>query len=116
MATLRKDQILQHRGDDLLDRDGEKIGTIEEIYLDADTSEPAWALVNTGLFGTRRTFVPLRRVSETDAGLTVPFDKAMIKDAPKVEADGQLTRDEESELHRYYGIERPSSGHRRRRG
>ena len=43
--------------------DGDKIGTIEEIYLDAETNEPEWALVNTGLFGTKSTFVPLREAS-----------------------------------------------------
>jgi uncharacterized protein (TIGR02271 family) len=105
MTTIQKDRILQHRGGDLVGRDGEKIGSIEEIYLDAETNEPEWALVNTGLFGTKQTFVPLREASETDGGLSVPFDKATVKDAPKVEPDGQLTQREESELYRYYGLD-----------
>jgi hypothetical protein len=110
MTTLQKDRILQHRGGDLVGRDGEKIGSIEEIYLDAETNEPEWALVTTGLFGTKQTFVPLRDASEAEGGLSVPFDKSTVKDAPKIDPDGQLSHNEESELYRYYGIDSPSSG------
>ena len=40
MTTLQKDALLQKRGQDVYDRDGDKIGAIEEIYLDAQTGEP----------------------------------------------------------------------------
>ena len=105
MTTLDKDRILEHRGKDLCDRGGEKLGSIEEIYLDAETDQPAWALVNTGLFGTRQTFVPLREAAESDGTLTVPVDKATVKDAPKVEHTGQLTKREEAGLHAHYGLD-----------
>ena len=42
----------------LLDRDGGRIGTIDAIYLDDRTGQPEWALVNTGLFGTRSQLRP----------------------------------------------------------
>jgi len=105
MATIQKDRILQFRGQDLYDRDGDKIGGIEEIYLDAETNEPEWALVHTGLFGTKRTFVPLRDATEGDDRLSVPFEKGTVKDAPGIEANGQLSQREESELYRHYGLE-----------
>jgi uncharacterized protein (TIGR02271 family) len=105
MATLEKDQVLQYRGRNLSGADGAKIGSIEEIYLDAETDVPEWALVRTGMFGSNCTFVPLRDASEHDGTLRVPFDKAAVKDAPKMDPDGQLSEQEESELYRYYGIE-----------
>jgi uncharacterized protein (TIGR02271 family) len=105
MATLEKDRILQFRGRELCDRDGDKIGSIEEIYLDADSGEPEWALVNTGLFGTKSTFVPLRDASEAEGTLRVPVDKGTVKDAPKVDPDGELSQREEAELYRHYDIE-----------
>jgi uncharacterized protein (TIGR02271 family) len=105
MSTLERDQVLQQRGQNLHDRDGDKIGTIEEIYLDADTNEPEWALVNTGLFGTKSTFVPLRDATEDGGGLRVPYEKAQVKDAPNMDPDGQLSQDEEAELYRHYGLE-----------
>jgi len=105
MATLEKDQILQYRGQDLSDTNGEKIGSIEEIYLDAETGAPEWALAKTGMFGSKSTFVPLRDAREQDGALRVPFDKATVKDAPKIDPDGQLSQREEGELYRYYGME-----------
>jgi uncharacterized protein (TIGR02271 family) len=101
MATQEK---LSWRGQDLMDRDGGKLGRIEEIYLDADTDQPEWALVHTGLFGTKQTFVPIRDASATGDGVTVPFDQATVKGAPKAEADGQLSQDEEAALYSHYGM------------
>jgi uncharacterized protein (TIGR02271 family) len=100
-----KQDILSWRDQDLHGSDGEKLGRIEEIYLDADTREPEWALVTTGLFGTKRSFVPLREASASGDGVTVPFDKTTVKDAPTVEPDGRLSRDEEAELYRHYGLD-----------
>jgi uncharacterized protein (TIGR02271 family) len=105
VADLQKDRILQFRGQNLVDADGDKIGSIEEIYLDAETDAPEWALVNTGLFGTKSTFVPLRDASDHGGSLRVPYEKAKVKDAPKLDADGELSQSEESELYRYYGLE-----------
>ena len=96
--------ILDRRGDDLYDRDGDKIGTIEEIYLDADTDEPAWAVVQTGLLGTKRIFVPLRDASESEDGVTVPYQKETVKEAPEVDHDGAISKDEEAALLRHFGL------------
>ena len=96
--------ILDRRGDDLYDGDGDKIGTIEEIYLDADTDEPAWAVVQTGLLGTKRIFVPLRDASESEDGVTVPYQKETVKEAPEVNHDGAISKDEEAALLRHFGL------------
>jgi uncharacterized protein (TIGR02271 family) len=110
MATIEKDRLLQFRGQDLTNRDGEKLGSIEEIYVDTQTNEPEWALVNTGLFGTKSTFVPLHDASEVEGGLRVPYDKATVKDAPKVDPDGQLSQREEADLYRHYDMDYSESG------
>src|SRR3712207_6836502 len=98
------DNILQYRGQDLVDTSGSKIGRIEEIYLDTETNQPEWALVNTGLFGTKSTFVPIRDASESGGSLSVPFSKDQVKDAPGVDAGGELSQQEEAELYRHYGM------------
>ena len=105
MAAIEKDRMLEFRGQQLEGSDGEQIGRIEEIYLDADTDEPEWALVHTGLFGTKRTFVPLKEATEVDGELRVPLEKATVKEAPQVEPDGLLSKDEEAALYRHYGLE-----------
>jgi PRC-barrel domain len=96
--------ILERRGDDLYDGGGDKIGTIEEMYLDATTDIPAWAVVQTGLLGTKRIFVPLRDATEGDDGVTVPYDKDTVKAAPEVDHDGAISKDEEAALLRHYGL------------
>jgi uncharacterized protein (TIGR02271 family) len=104
MTTMQKDEILKLRGEDLFDNHGDKIGSIEEIYLDSETNEPEWALVNTGLFGTKSSFVPLKDASLEGETPTVPFEKAQVKDAPKMDPDVALSQREEAELYRHYGL------------
>jgi len=104
MPPIPKDRMLAFRGQDLHDQEGGKIGSIEEMYLDADTGVPEWALVDTGLFGTKRHFVPLRDATEADGDLRVPLESGKVKDAPTVDPDGQLTTEEERELYAFYGM------------
>jgi uncharacterized protein (TIGR02271 family) len=105
MSALQRDQVLETRGQDLYDRDGDKIGKIEEIYLDAETNEPEWALVNTGLFGSKSTFVPLKEASQDGGTLRVPYEKSQVKDAPNMDADGQLSQQDEAALYQHYGLD-----------
>jgi uncharacterized protein (TIGR02271 family) len=97
--------IAEWRGQQLLDSDGERIGAIEEIYIDSRTEQPEWALVKTGLFGGKGTFVPLQQASPEADGVRVPFDKAHVKDAPNVEPDGELSHSEERTLYEHYGVD-----------
>jgi uncharacterized protein (TIGR02271 family) len=96
--------VTEWRGQELLDNDGEKIGKIEEIYLDTDTDQPEWALVKTGLFGGKGTFVPLQQANPTDDGVQVPFEKSHVKDAPNIDPDGELSHSEERTLYEHYGL------------
>jgi len=89
----------------MVDRDGDKIGAISDIYLDEDTGQPEWALVQTGLFGTKQTFVPLAQAQPTGDTIRVAYAKAHIEDAPGMQADGHLSQDEKRELYRYYGLD-----------
>ena len=102
---LDQQTLMQARGQDLFDRNGDKIGRIEEIYLDQETDQPEWALVNTGLFGTRSTFVPLAEASSEGGALRVPYEKDQVKDAPNIDADAELSQDQEASLYRHYGLE-----------
>jgi uncharacterized protein (TIGR02271 family) len=91
-------------GKDVYDQSGDKIGSASEVYLDDESGQPEWVTVKTGLFGTKESFVPIRDADLTDDGLRVPVSKAQVKDAPKVDADGHLSPQEEQELYRYYGL------------
>ena len=103
MAPLDIETALDWRGRTVVDRDGDKIGTFDELYLDED-DRPAWGAVTTGLFGMRQTFVPLSEAQPEGDALRVPFDKDMVKDAPNVDPDTQLSGEEEAALYRHYGL------------
>lgn len=91
-------------GKPVLDSDGTKIGTVADIYYDKDTSEPEWALVATGMFGSKHSFVPITNATAAGDELRVPFTKDQVKDAPSVDDDGELSQDEEAMLARHYGM------------
>jgi uncharacterized protein (TIGR02271 family) len=102
--TMSTENVAQLRGADVIDASGDKVGAVEEIYLDQDTGQPEWALVKTGLFGSKSTFVPLNGATPQDDTLRVQYEKDQIKDAPKVDADQQLSQSEERELYQHYGL------------
>lgn len=100
------DEIRQWQDRDLYDRNSEKIGTIDDVYLDTDTRRPEWVLVNTGFLGLKSNFVPATEIEQRDGRLVVPYDKSMVKDAPNVDADAELSDEEEIRLYDYYGLDR----------
>jgi uncharacterized protein (TIGR02271 family) len=99
------DTVRGWQGATLVDADGDKVGTVESIYVDDQTGEPEWALVNTGLFGTKSSFVPLAQASSSGDQVQVPYDKQLVKDAPRVDTDQHLSEAEEQELWRHYGLD-----------
>jgi uncharacterized protein (TIGR02271 family) len=92
------------QGRDLLGSDGEKIGSVKEIYQDERTGKPEWALVTSGLFGTRSHFVPLAGAEPSGEGVRVQVSKDQVKDAPSIDGDGQLSEQEERQLFEHYGV------------
>ena len=90
---------------DVFSTSGDKIGSVGQVYLDDRTEEPTFITVKTGLFGTKETFVPLDKAQATEGGITVPFEKDFVKDAPNVDADGTLTPDEERRIYEYYSMD-----------
>ncbi len=95
-------------GRDLFDRNGERIGEINQVFVDEVTDEPRWVTVKTGWFGLSDSFVPLVDVDTSGAGVRVAYDRATIKDAPRFSAAEPLTRRDEDELHTHYGLRTPA--------
>ena len=60
--TQQTQDVLALRGRDLIGRAGEKLGKIEEIYLDTESNQPEWVLISSGLFGNKQSFVPISEV------------------------------------------------------
>jgi hypothetical protein len=92
------------QGQTMIDRNGDKIGSISDLYADTQTGQPEWALVHTGLFGTKATFVPLAGARFEGDAVRVPHDAQTLKEAPRVDPDSQLSTDEEAQLYGHYGL------------
>jgi uncharacterized protein (TIGR02271 family) len=92
------------RGREIIGRNGEKIGSLDELYTDTATNVPEWAAVRTGLFGTKLSFVPLAEASPSGEQVRVPYDKSQIQDAPRIDPEGQLSQEEEAQLYSHYGL------------
>lgn len=89
--------------------DGDKIGSVGQVYLDDQTNQPTFVTVKTGFFGSNETFIPVSQATPSQDGLQVPFDKAFVKDAPNVAADGSLSPEEERRIYEYYSIDYPGA-------
>ena len=103
--------IAKEHIDDLLTRDGkvlstegDKVGSIGQVYTDDDSGQPTWVTVKTGLFGTSESFVPLEGARVDGDNIVVPYGKDQVKDAPRVDTDGHLEPSEEDRLYRHYRV------------
>ena len=102
MLNRENIENLLTKGGNVIGSDGEKIGSIGQLYADDDTGEPTWVTVKTGLFGTSQSFVPVEGAHNQGDDLVVPYSKEHVKDAPRVDVDGHLTPEEEDRLYTYY--------------
>ena len=103
LAQEHIDNLLQRKGN-VVSTDGDKIGSVGQVYADDDNGQPTWITVKTGLFGTSETFVPLESARTEGDDLVVPYTKDQVKDAPRVDVDGHLEPSEEDRLYRHYGF------------
>jgi uncharacterized protein (TIGR02271 family) len=97
------DDLLQRNGN-VVSSDGNKIGSVGQVYADDADGQPTWVTVKTGLFGTSESFVPLQGARLEGDDIVVPYTKDQVKDAPRVDTDGHLDPSEEDRLYDHYGI------------
>ena len=101
---ISNNDLQQLSGAHVYGADGNKIGSVGQVYLDNRNNDPQWVTVKTGLFGTKETFVPLDRATLSGDRVEVPYSKDQVKDAPRIDENGDLSPAEESELYRHYGL------------
>ena len=102
---------LDWEGQTVLDRRGEPVGKIEEIFLVEETGKPEWGLVKVG--GEHATLVPLTRAIALDKGISVPYDRSAIAEAPGVEPGAEPDQGKVDALYRHFEIdggEAPAGG------
>ncbi len=85
-----------------VDLQGDKIGSVGQVYVNDATGRPDWVTINTGLFGLRESFAPLQESSFDGENLVLPFDKEVVKSAPDIEDTSHLNADDQDALYSYY--------------
>jgi uncharacterized protein (TIGR02271 family) len=95
---------LLNAGGNVLSADGDKIGSVGQVYADDETGQPTFVTVKTGLFGTSESFVPLEGARPEGNDIVVPYTKDQVKDAPRVAEDGHLEPAEEERLYAHYNL------------
>jgi hypothetical protein len=108
--------IREWRGHDVVDTKQHRIGTLEAVYVDTTTDQPAMATVRTGPPTRRRlAFVPLDDVTAGPGYLKVPYARALVRKAPSIGTDDELPAGDEEAIFRHYGkaYQAGSGGERR---
>lgn len=90
------------------DVDGDKLGNVNEVYINDTSGQPDFVEINHGLFGMSSSLVPLRGHSLNGEELRLAFQKDRIKDAPNVDSDAHLSNEDQADLYRHYGLDNTS--------
>ena len=91
------------QGKVLVDVNGEKLGKLQDVYVDVETDVPQFATVKEGFIGRHLTFVPLGGVEIGPDGLQVPVTKEQVRTAPDIDIHGgELSRADESTLYHHF--------------
>ncbi len=97
--------VTEWHGKTLVDVSGEKIGKLEDVYVDVETDVPQFATVKEGLIGRHLTFVPLGGIKVGPDDLQVAVTKQQVQDAPNIEQHGEeLSQADESALYHHFEL------------
>src|SRR5436309_15924517 len=97
--------VAEWHGTMLVDRNGEKIGKLQDVYVDVENDEPQFGTVNEGFISRHLTFVPLGGIKVGPDEPRVAVSQEQIKSAPNIEQHGEeLSQADESALYHHYEL------------
>jgi sporulation protein YlmC with PRC-barrel domain len=97
--------VAEWHGKMLLDRNGEKIGRLQDVYVDVETDEPQFGTVKEGFVSRHLTFVPLGGIRIGPDDLQVAVTKDQVRSAPDIELHGEeLSQSDESTLYHHFEL------------
>ena len=104
-TTVTHRDLAEWHGKQLIDRNAERIGKLEDVYIDTETDEPQFATVKEGFIERHLTFVPLAELTIGPDNLQVSVTKQQVKDAPNIREEGdELSQADESALYHHYQL------------
>lgn len=115
-VVFEAEDIRDWRGRGVVDASGSRIGSLEAVYFDTATEQPTFASVKVGMVGRHRlVFVPLFQAKVAPTHVRVAAEKKLVRHAPSIATDGELTAAEEASVFQHYSLryEPGTSGERR---
>jgi sporulation protein YlmC with PRC-barrel domain len=93
------------RGTDVYSADGEKIGSVKDIYYDETSGTPEWVGLGMGFLGMKHRVIPVEVLTTQGDHLAIPFTKDKVANEPDFEGnDDYLTDEDEMKLVTYFGL------------
>src|ERR687889_721411 len=102
----------QYAGYEVYDRNGEKIGKVDDLFVD-ENDQPEYLGVKMGFLGLEGTsLIPweLTRVNGEGHRIEVSVDKAQVKESPSFNDDEDITPKYEERVYSHYGLQRGQTG------
>jgi sporulation protein YlmC with PRC-barrel domain len=99
------EQIEEWAGQNVVDRDGEKIGKLEDVYFAAGTREVVFGSVKAGMLGRRHFLVPLADATVSRDHIRVGYSQEQIKDGPQADPGATLESGMEQQLAQHYELD-----------
>lgn len=110
------DNIRDWRGKNVIDPNGDKIGSLEAVYVDTTTDLPSFASVQIGIVGRHKlVFAPLDGATVGPNYVRIHFAKKIVKSGPSIETDGELEATAEPDIFEHFGLDYSASGSGERR-
>lgn len=85
------------------DATGHGVARVEGLFVDGESGEPAWVLVKLGRFG-KVVPISIRECAAAAGRVWTPHDREVIREAPAVDPEQPLNREQEQQVLDYYGI------------
>jgi uncharacterized protein (TIGR02271 family) len=95
----------QYAGYTVQDPNGEKIGKVDDLFLD-ENDQPEYFGVKMGFLGTSSTLIPadISTIDNERGFIEVSQPKSTVQDGPSFDDDREITPEYENEVRSYYGL------------
>lgn len=94
---------------EVVDSAGQKLGTVDGVWVDDATNELEFIGVKTGFLMGKTHVIPTADARIERGTVTVPYPENQIKGAPSFGPDQEFTPEDEDGIYRYYGLNRSTA-------
>jgi uncharacterized protein (TIGR02271 family) len=99
----------QFFGYEVIDSSGNKIGSVDNVWVDDATNALEFIGVKTGWLMGKTHVIPTADAQVDNGTITVPYGQDQVKDAPSFGGNDELSPEDENQIYSYYGLDRSTA-------